>query len=550
MSRLIIAHGPGAGRTITRSTTGAVIGRQPGLELTLDSAAVSRRHARVTWDGERVFVEDLGSSNGTLINETRIPGRTELRLGDSMRIGTSVFQLESEPRADSEMTIQRQTVAATSNAELFQDQAGTKLQAVLQLAHHLAHSLDTETVLNRLLDQLLVLFPAAERALVLFRVGDEPTVRAMKSRGVQLTGEALFSRSVLRKVFTQGVAVLAEDARHEQSFMANITLNALGIQSLLCVPLLAHGERVFGALQLDRFQAGRPFKPDDLYLLTSVALMVSTVLENAQLHQELLIKERMQRDLAMAREIQLGYLPRKPVELAGGPFELIAELHPALEVSGDFYDYFPLDDHRLAFAVADVSGKGMPAALFMTLVHALGRHLAQVASGPADLLARLNNAIAQDNPNFLFVTMVFGIYDSATGQVILARGGHPPVLVRRRDGTIEELSQRGAALLGIQQNIRRSEEVVIQLSPGDAILLYTDGVTESPGLNNPNELFGSSRLAEAVRCLAADGSLSAWTTCIRQAVTQFSGASSEADDITLLVLRRPAGDPSKNQTPS
>lgn len=539
MSRVTITHGPGAGRTIARTETGAVIGRQPGLEVTLDSAAISRRHARLTWQGEQVFVEDIGSSNGTFLNERRITGRTPLRPGDSLRIGTSILRLDAPPRVEPEMTIQSLTAAATSNAELFRDHAATKLQAVLQLAHHLGHSLEVDTVLDRLLGQLLVLLPKADRAMVLQREGDEPFVRALKHRSGKPSGPPSFSRSVLRKVFTQTVAVLAEDTRHEQSFLSNATLGALGIQSVLCVPLQAHGGKVFGALQLDRFQAGQPFTSDDLYLLTAVALMVAPVLENAQLLQELLVKERMQRDLAMAREIQLGYLPREPVQLAGGPVELFAELHPALEVSGDFYDYFPLDDHRLAFAVADVSGKGMPAALFMTMVHALARHIAQTAASPADLLARLNDAIAQDNPSFLFVTMVFGIYDAARGQVTLAHGGHPPALVRRQNGSVEELTHRGAPLLGTQRNTRRSDEAVIQLTPGDAVVLYTDGVTESPGLTNPDEQFGPARLRETVRGLPEDAPLPTWTAAIRQAVTQFSGPNTVADDLTLLVLRRP-----------
>jgi serine phosphatase RsbU (regulator of sigma subunit) len=562
MSRLIITHGPGAGRTIEPSEAGAVIGRQPGLEVTLDSGAISRRHAKVTWEGERLFVEDLGSSNGTFINEMRIAGRTQIQPHDSLRIGTSIFRLELAAWDDTEMTVHNQTEAAASNTELFRHQAAAKLQAVLQLAHHLGHSLEIDTILGRLLDQLMVLVPHADRALVLLRDGDEPSVRAQKSRtnqesrrppfsrsvlkkvftqsmAVLAKNTAPFSRSVLKKVFTQSMAVLAKNTANEQEGSAYFTLTSLGIQSVMCVPLKTHDSRVFGALQLDRFQSDQAFSSDDLYLLTAVALMVAPVLENAQLLQQLLVKERMQRDLAMAREIQLGYLPRGPVHMAGGPVELLAELHPALEVSGDFYDYFPLDDHRLAFAVADVSGKGMPAALFMAMVHALTRLLAQTADGPADLIARLNDAIAQDNPSFLFVTMVFGIYDAATGRVTLAHGGHPPVLVRRHDGAVEQLGLRGAPLLGTQRHTRRSDEAVVQLAPGDAVVLYTDGVTESPGLQAPHELFGADRLNETVQALAPAAPLPAWTAAIRQAVTSYSGPELVADDITLLVLRRP-----------
>ena len=538
MARLYIAQGPGAGRTIPTTEGGVVVGRQRDAQVMLDTAAVSRRHARISWEGDLIFVEDLGSSNGTFINDIRISARTQLRPGDTLRIGTSLFRLEAEAMPEHDMTIHRQTVAATSNSELFRDNSGQKLQAVLQLAHHLGRSVDADALLKRLLEQLLVLSPEADRALVLMRDGEEPSVRAVKNRSDRPAAGPLFSRTVLRKVFTQGVGVLASDTRMEQSYLANMTLNALGIQSLVCVPLQTHAGKVFGAVQLDRFQTGKPFTQDDLYLLTAVALMVSTVLENAQMYQELLAAERMQRDLAMAREIQLGYLPTQSVHLSAGPVDLAAVLHPALEVSGDFYDYFALDDHRLAFAVADVSGKGMAAALFMTLVHALERHLAQEVASPADLIAGLNDAIALDNPNFMFVTLCFGIYDHALGQVTVAHGGHPPMLVRRSDGRVEEIAIQGAPLLGMQSPIRRSAEAVIQLAPGDAILLYTDGVTESPGLSNPNELYGPKRLAEALQALPSQGSLADWVAELRRSVAAFSGSGPLADDITLLALRR------------
>lgn len=539
--RVIILSGPGAARTIDPCKAGVVIGRHADADVTLQSGAVSRRHARLTWEQGQVFVEDLGSSNGTFVNDSRISGRTRLRPGDLLRIGASVLRLATPATAEPEreMTIQSLTAAATSNQELFKEHAATKLQAVLQLAHQLGHSLEVDAVLRRLLDQLLVLLPKADEALVLLGDAENPVVRASAHRSGPSPGRQSFSRSVLRKVFAETVGVLAEDTMHGQAALSNLTLNALGIRSLVCVPLQAHGGRVFGALQLDRLQAGQPFSSDDLYLLTAVALMVAPVLENAQLQEEVRVAERLQRELALAREIQLGFLPREAVHLAGGGVELFAELHTALEVSGDFYDYFSLDDRRVAFAVADVSGKGMSAALFMTMVRALARHLAQTATGPADLLDRLNEAIARDNPNFQFVTMAAGIYDAMTGRVTLAHGGHPPVLLRKRDGTTEELSHKGAPLLGMQPGLRRSEEAVIALGPGDAIFLYTDGVTESPGLHDVNEMFGGRRLTDTIRGLSSGASLEEWTTGIRGAVTAFSGAESTADDITLLVLRRP-----------
>src|SRR5206468_8827657 len=136
-------------------------------------------------------------------------------------------------------------------------------------------------------------------------------------------------------------------------------------------------------------------------------------------------------ELAMAREIQQGFLPTDFAVFPDQSFELFARIHPAREVSGDLYDFFPLSDGRLAFFIGDVSGKGMPAALFMVAVRTLCRHLAHEVASPAQLLERLNTGLSADNPSCMFVTLAHGRYDPATGEVVLASAGHHPPLLRR-----------------------------------------------------------------------------------------------------------------------
>jgi serine phosphatase RsbU (regulator of sigma subunit)/pSer/pThr/pTyr-binding forkhead associated (FHA) protein len=540
MIRLLVVDGPEMGREESISEFGVIIGRQQGVGLTLDGSSVSRRHARVYIEDGVVWVEDLGSSNGSFINEVRFHGKKRLTTKDTLRIGAHFLRIDAG--SEEAMTIQSRTAAATSNSELYRENAAHKLQALLQLAHNLGHSLEAGVVLQRLVDQLLLLFPAAERVLVSLREGGEalgPQVKAIRNRvGNPPTGPVV-SRTVLREVFEKRQAVLVEDAQNESRFASSMTLCVSGTRSLICVPLQRHNGEVFGALQLDHSQCTSPFTSEDLYLATAVALMVSPVLENAQLHQELLIKERMERELALAREVQLGYLPRGDVALPGGSAELFAELHPALEVSGDFYDYFSLDDHRVAFAVADVSGKGMSAALFMTMVRALTRHLFPTVKSPVELLARLNDAIAQDNPNFLFVTVACGIFDGATGQISVAHGGHPPVVIRRADGRVEVSSVKGAPLLGIDHRQPLAESLELQLNPGDSVFVYTDGITESPGAASSQEMYGLDRFLEAVRALAPDLPLAGWSREIFSSVNQFSGDGPISDDRTLLIVKRP-----------
>src|SRR5262249_7982676 len=154
-----------------------------------------------------------------------------------------------------------------------------------------------------------------------------------------------------------------------------------------------------------------------------IGLQVALVLQNAAYHAERLKEERLRQELMLAREIQQAFLPTNFDKVDAG-VELYARVHPAREVSGDLYDFFKLPDGRLAFFLGDAPGKGMPAALFMIAVHPLSRHLAPSASGPADLLKRLNNALVADNPTHLFVTLVCGMYDPRDGSVLLAVGGH------------------------------------------------------------------------------------------------------------------------------
>src|SRR5262249_6077865 len=146
-------------------------------------------------------------------------------------------------------------------------------------------------------------------------------------------------------------------------------------------------------------------------------------------------------------------------------FELFARVDPAREVSGDLYDFFRLADDRLAFFVGDVSGKGMPAALFMIAVRTLSRHLAASGLSPAETLARLNTALAADNPSAMFVTLAHGIYTPSTGQLVLASGGHPAPLYRRVNGQVEELGMRPGRLLGVTAGDLRLTDTHLTLAP-------------------------------------------------------------------------------------
>ena len=533
--RLVVIEGASAGRQVDVGAGELFMGRAHGLGITLEGSSVSRRHSRLWREGDMIFVEDLGSSNGTFVNRQRITGKTALSPNDLIGIGSHLVRLERDCDPEMDVTIQRQTLADAGNLELFRLNSAEKLRTVLELAHLLSRSLDAGTLLERLLTHLMALFPQASRALVIYPGPTDPAIRASKQRHqLRLEGYG-FSRSVTRQVLERGVAILAEDARQ---LGANATLATLGIRSLLCVPLITHSGRAFGVIELDRFELGCPFNAEDLHLLTAIALQVSTVIENATLHHELLENQRIQQDLALAREIQQGFLPQEPPSLSAGRFELTGSLYPAYEVSGDFYDFVPLDERRLALVVADVSGKGMPAALLMTMVRVLVRQLAETISSPSQILSGLNAALVRDNPKFMFVTVMLGIYDVASGVCTLARGGHPPALIRRQSGIVSQVSSPNGTLLGIESPYPQLADTSLSLDPGDTLLFYTDGVTEAVA-GDGEELFGTQRLESLFGQAQVDQPLAEWVRSAREEIRRFSNSDGLQDDVTLLLLRRP-----------
>lgn len=533
MAFLALITGLGLDRRFSLDPEEVVIGRSKELLVTLEGINVSRRHARVFRKGNEYWAEDLKSANGTYVNDKRIGAAVLLAPNDLLRIGPYTLRFESGSSHATDFTIQRETAALAGNNELYRENPALKLQAVLELAHELAHSLDVETLLNRFLDQLFKLFPHAERALIVFFEQEEPLVRLVRDRRAFPGKEQLFSRTVLKQVREKGIAVLAEDA---QNFQANMTLHAMGVRSLLCVPLRSHGTSVFGAVQMDRFQSGSPFTSEDLHLLTAVTLLVSLVLEKARLHQQLIAQERIGRELALAREIQRAFLPREVPVVHPGPLDLCAELHPAEEVSGDFYDFIAVDKGRVALVVADVSGKGMPAALFMSMVRALLRQSIKPGRGPAEILAELNGALARDNPKFMFVTVLLGIYEPATGLCSFARGGHMAPLLRRSDGTVEEVESHPGCLIGIEEGGVALCEQSVALAEGDTLIFYTDGITEAAKLEG-GEMFGGPRLLKAAAAFPSGGQLKDWAAALRAEVNGFCAPGGPQDDITLLLLR-------------
>ena len=254
-----------------------------------------------------------------------------------------------------------------------------------------------------------------------------------------------------------------------------------------------------------------------------------TELREALAHKTQLLA--LQRELDIAAKVQLAILPRDFPERR--TFEIFAQAIPAREVGGDFYDFFAIDDHRIGIAIADVSGKGIPAAFFMLISRTLLKATGSFGMAPGACLARLNTLLGADNDQMLFVTLFYGILDTRTGSFVYANGGHNPPYLIGSEGVAKPLASTGGMALAVVDGIDFAESEVA-LPPGSAIVMYTDGVTEA--FDGDGALYGEARLEAALQA-ANGGNARSLVDTVVDSVLHYAAGTDQADDITCLALR-------------
>jgi serine phosphatase RsbU (regulator of sigma subunit) len=269
-----------------------------------------------------------------------------------------------------------------------------------------------------------------------------------------------------------------------------------------------------------------------LEIIKGIANQAALAVQSDLLQQEMAERERLERELQLAHEIQQTFMPDQWFNLPG--WDLAFTWRAARQVAGDFYDFFELPDRRLGLVIADVADKGIPAALFMALTRTLVRAAALEETSPAAAMARVNDLLVPDAQSGMFVTAIYAILSLETGELIYANAGHNlPLLLRSRTRELEQLEKGGMAL-GVLEGVQLKERVVA-LEPGDSLIFYTDGVTEA--FSAENEIYGEERL-QAVIQVADSSSAQAMLDTIDGSVDTFIGDTTLSDDLTLMVLRR------------
>jgi phosphoserine phosphatase RsbU/P len=276
----------------------------------------------------------------------------------------------------------------------------------------------------------------------------------------------------------------------------------------------------------------KPIDFTDLETTIGRTLEQREILRQATHDREQLLLVR--NDLSTAARIQQAILPQTfPPFPKRTEFDIFATMVPAKEVGGDFYDFFFLDDDRLAFVVGDVSGKGVPAAIYMAVSRTLLKAVAAQVVNPGETLRRINNMLIPEGADSMFVTVFYGLLNTRTGDLQFAYGGQPPPFIRKRDGTVNKITHDGGFLLGRIEGMEYDTHKIL-LQPGDTILLYTDGVTEA--MTKEGELFEDERLERSL--LSMNGvSLPEMLKTIHAHITEFVAGAPQNDDITMLALQ-------------
>ncbi len=410
---------------------------------------------------------------------------------------------------------------------------GDRLALLYRLSQNFNSSLELDDVLNRVIDEVIEILHAERGFIMLFEPDGSQTfsvARGLDRKTIDQP-QSQVSQSVVHKAVSEGTPILTSDAQTDERFNMRQSVMLLGLRSILCVPLKVK-DQVRGVVYADnRFTAGI-FTPADLELLNAIASIAAISIENARLYGMAVEKGRLMRELQLAREMQISFLPQETPQLPGWDFA--ARWEPAREVAGDFFDFIPVSEDKLGLAIADVTDKGAAAALFMIFTNSTIRGSLHHSISPAESIASANRLICGKSPNAMFTSLVYMQLEPASGRVTYVNAGHnPPLYYQAATGRLERLTRTGM-VLGIEPSAPYME-MALTLEPGDFILLYTDGLTDA--INAAEEAFGMERLEQLTLAHCGEPAEKI-IMALEDALVDHTGDTIPIDDVTLLLVKR------------
>lgn len=544
---------PPEGLPFDHSFTGdsLVVGRAADADLTLADPFLSRRHSRFFRQGSTIFVEDLGSRNGTLLNGQHVREPSPVAVGDTIKISGSLLTVLEETltvtRTPSEELFEDGTIfrraaevlerQGSADASQIEGEAGLRryaerLKLLNEVHQALGRSLSLaellELILQRALDHL-----HPDRGAILLKDPDGEFRPAALRSAVPNLEEMRVSRSLVREVAEKNMAALVLDAWTDARFAEAQSILFSGVRSLIAAPLLAP-EGTLGLIVLDSRLQVRQFAEEDLELLVSLAAVAALHLRNLKLSLEAEERRRLEEELALARRIQMALLPSQLPQAAG--WDLHGTNFPSRVVSGDYYEVVERAEGReLVLMIADVSGKGVAAALLTASLQALSAGPVEDGLPPDEICVRLSRLLYRRTPPEKFATALLAVLEPATGRLRYTNAGHNPGLIVRAGGEVEELGPTGIPLGLLPNAPYRAAETT--LGPGDLLVLYTDGIAEA--VNPDDEEYGLERIRQV--CARHRGErCTGLAAALEKDLEAFVRGVPFADDRTIVLARRDA----------
>jgi sigma-B regulation protein RsbU (phosphoserine phosphatase) len=508
------------------------LGRATDCTVPIRDRYLSRRHAEIAFVDKAWIVRDLGSVNGTLLNGTRLDGAAPLKAGDRIVLGDSEVVFEPEDSSHSHLIAldsdsQAKNLAIPLN-DAVNDTQRTNVLAMLALQFIEDRSMGE--LFDFILDNVMQLLQPSRAALALLAPDGKSFGNVLLRRSnAEDSLDLYISRTLLAEVVDGRNVVSFVDTSQDEKLARAESIMAQNIRSAICAPLMV-GNDVLGVLYLDFLAQRGAVTHDDVHLIAQIARFAARKLETTRLREESIAKARLDEELRTAYTIQSRLLPAELPVINGYAFA--GKNQPCRTVSGDYYDVVVRPDGRLYFIMADVSGKGITAALVMASVATAFNIFTRTDPSAADLVRELNMTLAPKTAPTKFVTMVVGVLDPRTGVVEFTNAGHVAPLVISRAGVSQQTSTDMVVGLFAQASYRNQRAT---LERGDSIVLFTDGVTEAE--NETEEQLGLEPVAELVSTLhgtAAPAILEA----IERYVQTFVGNAPAGDDVTMLALTR------------
>jgi phosphoserine phosphatase RsbU/P len=530
-----------------------VIGRDPTADIIVPERSVSRKHCRVVGTTLGVEVHDLNSANGVWIGGKQIAVAT-LGSGSEMQVGparirvirrdgqTGMVPLAVTESAAVDRTVTTSgsgSVAATesgrirldSRAPAYKSLEKDRLALLIEAGKSLTGALEVEEVLARIMNHLFQILPVKRAAITLIDQDGKLKPRLVRPEAEHQEISSACSQHIIQKVLDSRTAAIIDDAAADDALNRAQSIVQSNIRAAICAPLSAQS-RVLGALYADYPGRARLYRQSDLDFFGAFAGIAAVALENARLQEDARERTKLQRDLEIAGEIQLGLLPDDSFAHPG--VEIDWTYRPSKQIGGDFYDCMPLDGDRLAMVLGDVSGKSVAAALFMARTMSFLRSLVREDPSPATVFAECNKLLGIRTDRVMFATSCYILLDPAKREARFASAGHNPMLVY--DPAADSFAEFGATgpPLGITPDATYSE-VRIEIPAGAFVVLYTDGIVEAR--NKAGVFFGLQAVKELVR-QQAKGTPHDVTAALLHAVElHWVDSTYIRDDFALLVAK-------------